>query len=304
MPGHPVSDFSLPIAGKLSLLPKVSNILSEAVIRPARPGDSEAIAALMRAGVNGAVRWITVIGSPHLARYIADEVVANREDEYVVGLAQGRVIGMSSWRHTGTTLQLNHLYLASEVRGQGLGTALILDGLRRIRLPQEQQLSVDVFYDNPRARAWYRSWGMSSEHHVRWIQLPLPPFEPQGTLSCTVSGLAESNERYLRYGFSQFTLSTASATYQIGRLGHGLFRTSAGAILHDSAALQGLTQIDPQRQLLCVGSVDDDIRLLPGAARPIAESERLVSSCATVMEHLESLLSRRRPIPQASPVKL
>lgn len=280
----------------------MSNILSEAVIRPARPGDSEAIAALMREGVSGAVRWITVMGSPHLARYIADEITAKRGDEYVVGTVQGQVIGMSSWQHTGTSLQLNHLYLAPEFRGRGLGTALILDGLQRVRRIEEQQLTLDVFYDNPRARAWYRSWGMSSEYHVRWIQFPLPPLEHQETFGFTVSGLPESNERYLRYGFSQFTLSTASATYQIGRLGHGLFRTRSGAILRDPAALQGLTQIDSQRQLLCVGSAEETTELLPKAAKPIAESERLVSSCATVLRHLESLLSTRRHNLQINPV--
>ena len=177
-------------------------------IRPAAPQDSDAVARRMREGVSDAVRWITIMGSPHLARYIADEVAGKRGDEYVVGTVQGLVVGMCSWRHAGTTLQLNHLYLASEVRGQGLGTALVLDGLRRIRRLQEQQLGLDVFYDNPRARAWYRSWGMSPERHARWIQLPLPPLDPQAALCCAISGLAESHERHLRYGFSQFTLST------------------------------------------------------------------------------------------------
>jgi ribosomal protein S18 acetylase RimI-like enzyme len=273
-------------------------------IRQAEPRDSDAIARLMREGVSGAVRWITIMGSPHLARYIADVVAAHKEDEYVVGTMQEVVVGVCAWRHADTTLQLNHLYLAPEVRGQGLGTALILDGLRRIRRAQEQQICLDVFCDNPRARAWYRSWGMSPEHRVRWIQLPLPPVEPQKTLGYTVSGLAESNERYLRYGFSQFTLSTTVATYQIGRLSHGLFRTRSGVIFRDPAALQGLAQIDPQRSFLCVGVIDNDTELPPATAAPVAESERLISSCATVLENLDSWLSRRRPILQASPVKL
>jgi ribosomal protein S18 acetylase RimI-like enzyme len=243
------------------------------------------------------------MGSPHLARYVADEIMATKGDEYVVGTVGGVVVGMCSWRHVSMTLQLNHVYLASDVRGQGLGTALVLDGLRRIRRPDEQQLSLDVFYDNPRARAWYRSWGMSPEHHVRWIQVPLPSEESQEVLGCTVLGLAESNERYLRYGFSQFTLSTASATYQIGRLGHGLFRANTGSILHNPAALQRLTRIDPRRQLLCVGSVEDTNELPSKAAKRIAESERLVSSCATILEHLlRSSPARRRLIVQSIPV--
>ena len=282
----------------------MKNILSRAVIRPARPGDSEAIAVLIREGVSDAVRRMTIIGSPHLACYIADEVIAKTGDEYVVGTVRAAVVGMCSWRHAGTTLQLDYLYLASGVRGKGLGTALVLDGLRRIRRPQEQQLGLDVFYDNPRARAWYRSWGMNPERHVRWIQLPLPPLDPHEALCCVISGLAESDERYLRYGFSQFTLSTTVATYQIGRLGHGLFRTGSGAILRDPAALQGLTRIDSQRQLLWAEPVEDYAEPPRRGAAPVAESERLVASCATVLNHLESSLTRRRHILQAIPVRL
>lgn len=277
---------------------------SEAIIRPARPEDSEAIATLMREGVSDAVRHITIMGSPHLARYLADEIMAQKGDEYVVGTSQGHVIGMSSWRHRGTILQLNHLYLASDVRGQGLGTALVLNGLRRIRRPEEQQLSLDVFYDNPRARAWYRRWGMSPECHVRWIQLPLPPVAPQAAHCCATSGLAESQERHLRYGFSQFTLSTTVTTYQIGRLGEGLFRIGSDAILRDPAALQGLTCIDSQRQLLCAEPVEDGADMPQRDALPVAESERLVSSCATVIEHLKPSLPKRRQIFQSISVRV
>lgn len=282
----------------------MNNVLTQSLIRPAAVGDSDSIAVLMREGVSDAVRQITIMGSPHLARYIADEITAKTGDEYAVGMMQGHVIGMCSWRHTGTMLQLNHLYLASEFRGQGLGTMLILDGLQRIRRSEEQKFALDVFYDNPRARAWYRSWGMTPEHHARWIQLPLPSGESTEALHWTVSGMTESSARYLRYGFSQFTLSTTSGTYHIGRLSHGLFRVSTGSILRDPAALQGLTRIDPQRQLLCVGSVDDTAAPLSKAARLIAESERLVSSCTTIREHLESSLSRRRCNHRAIPVRL
>lgn len=272
----------------------MNDMLSHAHLRPATVEDSQAIATLMQEGVSGDVRGITIMGSPHLARYVADEIMAQRGDEYVVGTVQGVVVGMCSWRHVNMMLQLNHLYLAADARGQGLGTALVLDGLQRIRRPDESQLSVDVFYDNPRARAWYRSWGMSPEYHVRWIQLPLPSVEPLEVRCCRVAGLEESHARYVRYGFSQFTVSTTTATYQIGRLSHGLFRVSTGAILRDPAALQELTRIDPGRQLLCVGSVEDTSEYLSQTAKLIAESEHLTSSCATIMEHLGSSRPRQR----------
>jgi ribosomal protein S18 acetylase RimI-like enzyme len=281
----------------------MNDIFSEAIIRPARPGDSEAIAILMREGVSDQVRRITIMGSPHLARFIADELAANGSDEYIVGTMQEHVIGMCSWKHTDKTLHLNHLYLAPEVRGQGLGIALMLDGLSRIPRTPEHNLSADVFFDNPRVQAWYRSLNMRPEKHFHWIQLPLPTLKSGGEFRCTISGLAEAAANHFRYGFSQVALSTNSANYQVDRLGSGLFRVGMFSILQDPAALQGLTRFDAERQLLCIGSAEDYADLSPGANTLVAESERLVSSCATVLENLESSLSRRRHIFQAIPVR-
>ena len=282
----------------------MNDMLSEAIIRPARPGDSEAIAALMLEDVSDQVRRITIMGSPYLARFIADELAGNKNDEYVMCTVRERVVGMCAWKHIGTTLHLNYIGVAPDVRGQGLGTALMLDGLRRIRRIPQRILSIDVFSDTPRAEAWYRSLHMRSEKHVQWIQLPLPSSKPGGDLRCTISGLDEAAADHFRYGFSHVTLTTNSASYQVGRLGPDLFRVGTFAILQDPAALQGLARFDAERQLVCIGSAEDCTDLSPGANTLVAESERLVSSCATVLENLESSLSRRRHIHQAIPVRL
>jgi hypothetical protein len=250
----------------------MNDMPAEAIIRPARPGDSEAIAALMLEDVSDQVRRITILGSPYLARFIADELVGNKNDEYVVCTVRERVVGM---------------------RGQGLGTALMLDGLRRIRRTQQRILSTDVFSDTPRAQAWYRLLHLRSEKHVQWIQLPLPSSKPGGDLRCAISGLDEAAAKHFRYGFSHVALTTNSASYQVGRLGPDLFRVGTFAILQDPAALQGLARFDAERQLLCIGSAEDCADLPPGSHTRVAESERLVSSCATVLEHLESSLSSR-----------
>ena len=271
----------------------MNDMLSEAIIRPARPGDSEAIAALMREGVSDQVRRITILGSPYLARFIADELAGNKNDEYVVCTVRERVVGMCSWKHTGKTLHLNYIGVAPDVQGQGLGIALMLDGLRRIRRTSQRILSIDVFSDTPRAHAWYRSLHLRSEKHFYWIQLPLLLLKSGGDLRCTISGLDEAAAAHFRYGFSHITLTTNSASYQVGRLGPDLFRVGTFAILQDPAALQGLARFDAERQLVCIGSAEDCTNLSLGANSLVAESDRLVSFCATVLEHLESSLSSR-----------
>jgi ribosomal protein S18 acetylase RimI-like enzyme len=271
----------------------MNDILSQTLIRPARVEDSEAIAALMLEDASDQVRRITILGSPYLARFIADELAGNKNDEYVMCTVRERVVGMCAWKHIDTTLHLNYIGVAPDMRGQGLGTALMLDGLRRIRRTPQRILSIDVFSDTPRAEAWYRFLHLRSEKHVQWIQLPLPSSKPGGDFPCAISGLDDAAADHFRYGFSHFVLTTDSAIYQVGRLGSDLFRVGTFAILQDSAALQGLTRFDAERQLLCFGSAEDCADLPPGSHTRVAESERLVSSCSTVLEHLESSLSSR-----------
>jgi hypothetical protein len=210
---------------------------------------------------------------------------------------------MCAWRHGDTALHLNYISVVPDMRGQGLGTVLMLDGLCRIRRTPQRILSIDVWSDTPRTRAWYYSLHLRSEKQVQWIQLPLPLAKPGRDCHYTISGLDEAAANHLRYGFSQVTLTTNSASYQVGRLGTDLFRVGTFAILQDPAALQGLACFDAERQLLCFGSAEDYTDLSPGTHALIAESERLVSPCATVLENLESSPSRRRHILQAIPVR-
>ncbi len=277
----------------------MNDMLSEAIIRPAKAQDSDAIAALMREGVSEQTRRITILGSPYLARFIADELAGNKNDEYVMCTVRERVVGMCSWRHTDTALHLNHIGVAADMRGQGLGAALMLDGLRRIRRASQHEVSTDVFFDTPRTQAWYRSLSMRSEKHVCWIQVPLRLSTSDGERRCTISGLEEAAADHFRYGFSHVTLTTNSGSYQVGRLGPDLFRVGTFAMLLDPAAIQGLARFDAERQLVCFGSAEDYTNLSPGTNSVVAESERLSSSWVTVLKNLESSLPRRRHIFQS-----
>lgn len=264
-------------------------------IRPATADDAAAIAELMRISVSETVRRITILGSPHLTRFVADEIAAGQGDEYRVSVLGRHVVGVCVWRQIPQGVQLNHLYLAPDMRGQGLGPTLILEGLRRHQAKSELRLSVDVFFDNPLARTWYRSWGMRREQHLKWVQIPLPPLQSLENVRCVITGLSEANERHSRYGFSQLSLSTSIARYPIGRLGDGLFRTTSFSILQDPAALQGLARIGSQRHLLCVGSATHAALSRLECATVVAESERLVASSAAAINELESSVSAQRP---------
>ena len=272
-------------------------------IRPASADDAVAIAELMRASVSETVRRITILGSPHLARFVADQIASAQGDEYSVSVLGPHVVGVCVWRLTHQRVQLNHLYLAPDVRGQGLGPKLILEGLRRHQAKSELRLSVDVFFDNPLARTWYRSWGMRREQHLKWVQIPLPLLQSLENVRCVITGLSEANERHSRYGFSQLSLSTPIARYAIGRLGDGLFRTTSFSILQDPAALQGLARIGSQRHLLCVGSVTHAALARMESATVVAESERLVTSNAAAINSLEFSVSDQRPLRRQTSVR-
>lgn len=261
------------------------------LIRPAVPQDGERIATLMREGVSDTVRRITIMCSPRLGRFVADELAAGGAQEYVVAVFDGRVMGTSAWRHADGSLHLDHLYVAPELRGRGIGSALVLDGLRRIRRSGESCLLLDVFDDTPRAVAWYRSWNMRQEQEFAWIQLPLPAGGPRSGRDLP-SEWAEAQARQARYGFSQFTLSTATGTYRVGRLGERLFRCGTFGILDDVAALEELARFDPQRQLLCVGPATEVPIVVLRSGSIVARSERLTAPCEDVMACLESKVRR------------
>ena len=260
-------------------------------IRPALPQDGERIAALMRGGVSDAVRRITIMCSPRLGRFVADELAAGGAQEYVVAVFGGQVMGTSAWRHADRNLHLDHLYVTPELRGRGIGSALVLDGLRRIRRPGESRLLLDVFDDTPRAVAWYRSWNMQPEQEFAWVQLPLPAGRQRSGHDLPTEW-AEAQARQVRYGFSQFTLSTVTGTYRIGRLGERLFRCGTFGILDDRAALEELARFDPERQLLCVGPATEIPAVVLRSGSIVGRSERLAAPCEDVMACLESRIRR------------
>ncbi len=270
-------------------------------IRPAVPADSLAIALLMKTGVSERVRSVTVMGSEKLHVFLAQQIETSESDVYVVGTLRERIIAMSAWRHAGERLLLNHLYILPNFRGQGFGTALIVEYLGRCRRPQEHHLALDVFLENERARSWYRSWGMQVESRTSWIRVRMPNLvSSEGRKGC-ITGLSDADDAQAKFGFSQFRLQTDLRAYTVGRLGDSLFRVDTFSILDDPTALRALSRLDAGRQLLCFGPLNQCTAERFGPELVVAESERLVCSCDRIQACLGTP-GALSPRPRSSPV--
>ncbi len=263
------------------------------LLRPAQTGDADEIARLMRNGVSDQVRRMTIMRSPKLGKFVAGLVEEGRE-VFIVASISHRLVGVSAWRQESTTLHLNHLYVSEDQRGVGIGTAFVLDGLRRLPRGGADTLQVDVFAENVSALQWYRSWGMREESRSDWFTLTLPPARLRQDEVCRVDGWTEAELKHACYGFSQFTLRSRGASYPIDRLGARYYRVRDCEILNDGAALSTLKYLDPRRHLLCIGTLKDVPEKLQSATSPAAQSARLVCRCQTILTHLTAAVNRRR----------
>ena len=244
-------------------------------IRPATTAQAGDIAAIMAAGMSAKVRRITILGSPLLHAYIAGQLTSATGDAFLVAEVEGRVVGVAGWRRLGGTLMLNHLYVQPEARGQGVGRALLADGLQRGSGEEAQSVAVDVFSESPRTRAWYVALGMTPQYRRVWLETPLPSPRSMSAGQCNVDGMEQADLDHARLGFSQFKLITFTAEYGIGRLADGVFRSVGFGILHDRHALAALATLDARRTLVCLGPPEELPPDALRAGRIVEESERL-----------------------------
>ncbi len=221
------------------------------------------------------VQRITILGSPLLAAFVGDQIENPNGDRFTVAEVDGRTAGVAAWRQIEAALILNHLYVEESFRGHGLGTLLLIDGLRTWQECGVQTVKVDVFSESQRARAWYAALGMEPEFRRSWLETTLPPPRSMSGGKCTVEGLEQADLAHARQGFSQFKLITFKGEYTIGRLAEGVFRTLGFAILADRPALEALGTLDARRSLVCFGPPEELREDLRRSGRLLAESERL-----------------------------
>ena len=118
--------------------------------RRARPEDVEAIAALSRTARAEAMPWLPLLHTPEEERDFFRWQVETGHEVWVVEVG-GRVAGFASM-HEGV---LNHLYVAPEHQGHGIGDALFA----RAKGSMPGGFRWHVFQANQRARRFYEARG-------------------------------------------------------------------------------------------------------------------------------------------------
>lgn len=262
-------------------------------VRCAAPEDSAAIVSIMRRACTVVTRRTTVIGCVGLEAYIHDQIQSRSANHYHVATEGDRIIGMSAWRREGDCLFLNHLFVLPSEQGRRIGSTLWSYGMNRLAVDQTRYLALDVHENSMVAKSWYQTLGMNAV--AQWALLEVPLVAPETTVHGDWSStfLGASDPDYVRYGFSQFTLTTDRTTYTLGRLGPFLFRAPAWAILDDDAALSALHVLDKNRALLCVGASQDLTSAVRRRGVMLGQTERLMAPIEALAERLRKCCVER-----------
>jgi ribosomal protein S18 acetylase RimI-like enzyme len=140
--------------------------------RPAEHGDLEAIVALLADDVLGRAR--TPLYAAARADYDAAfaEMLGNPDNAVIVALIDGRIAGsyqltfIRGLSHRGALrAQIESVRIASDLRGQGLGSRLIRDAITRARARGADMLQLTTDIRRTQTQAFYQRLGFATSHH-------------------------------------------------------------------------------------------------------------------------------------------
>ena len=140
--------------------------MSEAFIREARRGDSEALVGLV-------AQLEFDVDPAGVAERL--QLLARKGEPVLVAEVNGRPVGMLDW-HVMTTVHRTRsvgrivtLVIDSEFRGKGIGTALMAAAEARIRKRGCEKLEVTSNLSLERAHAFYERYGLERSS-VRFVK--------------------------------------------------------------------------------------------------------------------------------------
>jgi ribosomal protein S18 acetylase RimI-like enzyme len=224
-------------------------------IRTAEVGDVPQIVEILRQGFPADLLRYTIFGAVGIGAFLEHAI---RESDvpaggpFVVSTQGDELAGFAEIRSMADALFLNHIFVRADYQKRGVGSRLLSTAIDLIRRPEHAAIWLDVMAKNGVARAWYESIGFSALTERVWIVRPILEVEADEDCSWSSDGLPQADRNHAVFGFSEFSLTTATGTYRVGRLGDDLFRTTDAKLWLDRAAWVALGMIDPGRELLGV----------------------------------------------------
>lgn len=120
-------------------------------IRPAKPRDADAIAAVHRASMRGAMPWLPDLHTLEEDRAWVAQVVVPHQEVWVAE-AEGQIVGVAS---LDADDMLTQLYILPAHQGTGVGSAL----LETAKAARPGGFRLYAFQRNTRARRFYERRG-------------------------------------------------------------------------------------------------------------------------------------------------
>ena len=125
------------------------------MLRRARPEDADELAVILRAAMRGAMPSLPKLHTPDEdRRFLRDAVLPNQE--VWVAEVDGRPVGFAALGSRDEADYLQHIYIAPEFQGRGLGTELI----DRAKTRRPSGFRLWVFQKNDGARRFYEKHGL------------------------------------------------------------------------------------------------------------------------------------------------
>lgn len=137
--------------------------MTSLLIRKAEPRDAASIIQLMAelAATSGEHSSLT---PDYVEQYLASPV-----SQILLAERQGQVVGLLSFSirpdlfHAGNSCLLEELVVQEQVRGQGVGSALLSELLARLSTGECAEVSLAVMPGNTQALKFYRRHGLTEE---------------------------------------------------------------------------------------------------------------------------------------------
>ena len=225
-------------------------------IELAKQQDAQQIVDLIEEGFPPEQRELFVYGCRGARRYIGELISLQEhggDSVFLVARSDDEILGFFEIRRLLGAVCLSYGAIAKSATGLGIYRKLMTEALLWARKEGYTKAVHDVFFGNTirqfHERIGYRVTGTS-----KWLAVNIPAGHVSGPTA--FSGLPQADTLHAKYGFSQFSLATREASYQVGRLGNKWFRITAPDLLLDRDALHALQRLDESRSILCLCAQD------------------------------------------------